>query len=124
MELKFRAWHKERKLYYKVTRLDFREYLVEFLVEFYNHLDYVYERIDINGVIIEQYTGWKDINGIELYENDIMTVVWSDQLGETQYSRVVVKNPFDYDMEELPYLYHAHEFIYLGNIHESKELLD
>ncbi|WP_039098603.1 YopX family protein [Latilactobacillus curvatus] len=65
-EIKFRAWHKNRK-----TFLDFY-WAVDKLGRTFSILDkYVYDKFT-NEVELMQYTGLKDMNGVEIYEGDIL----------------------------------------------------
>ncbi|AOO75183.1 hypothetical protein LCW_03470 [Latilactobacillus curvatus] len=65
-EIKFRAWHKNRK-----TFLDFY-WAVDKLGRTFSILDkYVYDEFT-NEVELMQYTGLKDMNGVEIYERDIL----------------------------------------------------
>ncbi|ANY13517.1 hypothetical protein BCY75_05765 [Latilactobacillus curvatus] len=65
-EIKFRAWHKNRK-----TFLDFY-WAVDKLGRTFSILDkYVYDEFT-NEVELMQYTGLKDMNGVEIYEGDIL----------------------------------------------------
>jgi len=63
-EIKFRAWHKESKEMFDVyaltpTAVEKKE----------NGISYVYDRRD---VILMQYIGQKDINGIKVFTGDIV----------------------------------------------------
>lgn len=65
-EIKFRAWHKNRK-----TFLDF-DWAVDKLGRTFSILDKcVYDEFT-DEIELMQYTGLKDMNGVEIYENDIV----------------------------------------------------
>ncbi|GED82688.1 YopX family protein [Latilactobacillus curvatus] len=65
-EIKFRAWHKNRK-----TFLDF-DWAVDKLGRVFSILDKcVYDEFT-DEVELMQYTGLKDVNGVEIYEWDIV----------------------------------------------------
>lgn len=101
---------------------------------------------NINGTInvapfakIDQYTGFRDIDNVEIYENDIVAgkplMGWSDQ------SRIVGKVFFEEstgiwrvkvvkdDWEDIEYLFELvknprHELTVIGNLHKNPELLN
>lgn len=60
-EIKFRCWYNNQM--YKVNSIDFSNELINL-----NGADI----IDFEEGILMQYTGLKDKNGIEIYENDIL----------------------------------------------------
>lgn len=65
-EIKFRAWIDDSKRFEFIERIDFLSKLVLFCGKS-TWNDYEYEDI-----IIEQYTGLTDKNGVEIYEGDIL----------------------------------------------------
>ncbi|WP_339124336.1 YopX family protein [Fusobacterium nucleatum] len=125
-EIKFRAWHKEKKEIVNVEEIDFMNKVINYI---YN--DYENNRQEIRGAYFEnielmQYTGLKDKNNKEIYEGDILF----ESFGE-KYYKVVFENgsfraEFEGDFEE-----HSFDLIdvvaqgceIVGNIYENPELL-
>nr|DAN32580.1 MAG TPA: YopX protein [Caudoviricetes sp.] len=121
-EIKFRAWHKEKKIIGEVLGID-----ILHKETFFSNEDVdCYEHVDFKNIELMQYTGLKDKNGKEIYEGDILF----ESFGE-KYYKVVFENgsfraEFEGDFEE-----HSFDLIdvvaqgyeVVGNIYRNPELL-
>ena len=123
-EIKFRAWDKEQAKIKKDFRFD----------EFNDVNDYFAD----NDFVFMQYTGLKDKDGKEIYEGDIVKFCpqspRSEELPNPRYGEMgevffdigsFAVRPIDKKREGLEFfLNELGEWVVVGNIYESKELLD
>jgi len=71
-----------------------------------------------------QYAGLKDVNDKDIYEGDIVDLVYEDfdPVGESYY-REENSVPVVYEYEFLSYLGYADKIEIIGNIYENPELI-
>ena len=86
------------------------------------HDDFAFRHVKY--IELMQYTGLKDKHGVEIYEGDIINHYWSNEVGESFCYKTVIKNPFDYKVNEAMHLIYADELEILGNIYQNNELLE
>jgi uncharacterized phage protein (TIGR01671 family) len=128
-ELKFRAWDKYHKVFRSnVDVVLFTKYSTHdpFLkmvhVDNYNNKDNDFNN---DRIVIQQYTGLKDINNKELYEGDIVKILPNNYIALAEYSQescaYLLKNKNGYR----GYFSIIQEgFEVIGNIYENPELLE
>lgn len=127
---KFRAWLNIEERYGGQEMCEVKGWDEEGEVMLYNAGDYQWDE-----VILMQYTGLKDKNGVEIFEGDILTLkyphdrrytVTAKVIRGSQISAMVLKFEDEFTTEEIP-LYKIsaeHNFEVLGNIYENPDLLE
>lgn len=132
---KFRAWDKPNKIMLDVIAINFSLREITADIEnrkIYPELDYWWKETDIpfSEIVLMQYTGLKDKNGVEIFEGDIIDVgtripflnkIQKDE--ETGYFKLV---PIDKRWAESYFTSFEDKSRYevIGNIYENKELLN
>ncbi len=117
MELKFRAWDKNRKVMRTVNVISFVENVAGLIDGYTNSLD---------NLIIMQSTGLKDINGVEIYESYIVKQRWSNQYGEHEITLVVKwnENTLGWNIINPVATSTGMNYEVIGNVHEHPHLLE
>lgn len=127
-EIEYRAWHKEDKKMLHVCGIDWMINLEDDCVDI--GVVRCAERRsdgwvnggshDIDNVILMQYTGIKDKNGVKIFEGDVINVsVFSVGASEVKY----VNSAFRlYPHANTIGGFFSKELEVIGNIHEDKEL--
>ena len=118
-DIKFRAWDKEGKVMIDWFWLSSEGNLYETPSIVYDTPHLELERND--DLVAMQYTGKKDVNGVEIYENDILACYGGfTDLGCTLQANVEVE-----DIYEMAFIIrNCDKYEVIGNIHENPELLE
>lgn len=121
-DIKFRAWHKYQKTMLYDLYLDFQGN-----IGIWNYEETEIKFIDRSDcLILMQYTGLKDKNGVEIYEGDLVAVAdyanWEGLykiIWDEKNLMYMLKDAFG-DREKLC---EFEEYLVKGNIYENPELL-
>lgn len=119
-KIKFRAWNKNFEEMSVVADLDFWANDVWIIDPDVKNLN----QMDRSEVVLMQWTGLTDNNGVEVYEGDIVRVTYYDLthgiIGVVRFDN----GSFYIDCDGLSlYTWFDYEVEVLGNIFENKELL-
>ena len=133
-EIKFRAWDKERNAMMQVNEITFDmqfecgwSFMTPYPFDNWNqqvprHWKYENFGPELEPVILMQYTGLKDKNGKEIYENDVVKA--DGKNGIVQWN---VSEPFywvRFGENKFNYLWDVIDIEIIGNIYENSDLLN
>lgn len=133
-EIKFMAWHKEKKILREVLEISFSGgYVILAGFGSFGEIE-----APIRDVELMQYTGLKDQNGKKIYEGYIVRFYpqapRSEELPNPRYGEMgeiffdigsFAVRPIDKKREVLEFfLNELGDWVVVGNIYENKELLD
>ncbi len=115
---KYRVWDK------KDLRWVSTNVVVDFSGVLFFSFGYEIKIIDSERYDVQYFTGFKDEDGNEIYEGDILKMLWgSESLGEVyyyeDYGYFGFKGKQKFDFTETQ----GDEYDIIGNIHENPELL-
>ena len=129
-EIKFRAWDKETNKYFEPTYQSYMGRLEELTIALSGRLQKrtcrgVADESTFHGrYVVEQYTGLKDANGDDIYENDLVLLDPDDP----PYQVIFDEGKFELSNDYLGLVYDLGEEYMgceiIGNIHDNPELLE
>ena len=133
--IKFRAWDKtSRTMLLANLHLNLNDSSLWIIEEDYIGPDEIYcqyVREAEGDIILMQYTGLKDSNGIEIFEGDIVKL-WGLEPGYAFTSDSIVELPHNYEVKYSDCMFNILEMRLdsweqievIGNIYENPELLE
>jgi uncharacterized phage protein (TIGR01671 family) len=121
-QIKFRAWQKHHKQMVKVTRIDFNRNLIT--ADYGEKTVPRFNTFEQDNFILMQYTGFRDKNGTEIYEGDLLfdkdeltrpfIVKWDDEWAQFYV---------DCGGGSTDFLWKWANLEVIGNIYENPDLL-
>ena len=121
-DIKFRAWLKEEKKMVIVETIDFSEKSIQYLEKNEIIDAYLLRTTFLEDIDLMQYTGLKDIEGYEIYEDDI---IWNEYDEEYQ---VVIYDEGKYKLmgeSHIQDLFNNLDYIDVrGNVYENLEIIE
>lgn len=125
-KIKYRFWDEVNRSYIKVVGLRLNEGEVRLLLVDKDGFEYY--TLAKNGYVIERSTGFEDVNGIEIYEGDILTLSLPHEEIEPGDCEAVHFEDgclcLGKDSRRTPVGSYLTNWRVVGNIHENPELLN
>lgn len=128
-EIKFRVWHKKYKEHFNIMELQFTNNGKISNIMLWNdeHTGANFRVKNIDDIIVEQYTGLKDIDGKEIYEGDIVKgYLIEDDKVETIIGTINRISGYIVDIKDtnmFMWVVDMEKLEIIGNIHENGDLL-
>lgn len=120
-EIKFRVWDKVSEIYLNPENLYLRMSGDLLLVSIQPEL----KNAGIESVVLEQYTGLKDLNGKEIFEGDIVKMRFAEGAEERNVEIKFKDASFCAETEYwTSYALAEHDLVIVGNVHTNPELLE
>ena len=138
-QIRFRVWDNENKEYFKPIYKAYKGELLDLSVGLGGDvirrtLEYCAEHVSKfpNRYLLEQFTGLRDKNNVDIYEGDIVT--YSNRIGKIDWHyfqaafdltfvKVIEGEPYIELKDPIPVPSWRFKLEVIGNIHENKELL-
>ena len=122
-QIKFRVWDNQNNDWLINQRIE--DYPVELLYS--DHKFYIAHSLDnLDNYIIQQYTGLKDGNGVDIYEGDIVKAI-SDQYENENFVGKVIFDEGCFltwiNKNDIRGIWGEDDIEVIGNIFENSELL-
>ena len=126
-EIKFRAWLKYGKEIVDVEEIDFMNEVINYIDNDYENNEQEIIGAYFENIELMQYTGLKDKNNKEIYEEDIVKLRDNHGIGVIKYSdewgAFVVEYIKPRPLAVLGMNYYEEDIEILGNIYENPEIL-